>query len=445
MRFLRLLVINFVTSNALVTILTTIQRIPDVMASSSKIQSDHNLEILLVLGENARARNVREVVVLVDDHPSVSSVTLDLQAAILLAALHFDSRLRDMRNMTGFVSVEENFTNRSSLNIRAFVVGAQPTYASLLRWANNNIKGIVALSNADVFLPHLDQVDEDAFKVDPPLALALSITKPPAGCGDDICPTIAMGWSWDVHVILFPLVANLSLLEHVPPFPVYMNAMGAENRVGHMLAAAGFELRNPCGDVVAYHWHCAKKTHAAAVAPMAGSDRAAKARGRGANARARVDAVVTDAAMATALTANLRRWNVKGGALTTRYFWVGRSAGGRGVVASSTAKSRTARRKEAINEAYLVAHGSVPTPSARTKKPSQVALESRVALDRSDMDEVPAMKRPGRTPRIRKKRHAAQVAAAAAAAGAPAAEPSGVEDEEADIGDLPKLLDPYSL
>ena len=48
-----------------------------------------------------------------------------------------------------------------------------------------------------------------------------------------------------------------------------MNAVGAENRAGFMLLAAGYDLRNPCLSIVAEHRHCAAKTHARSIGTTA--------------------------------------------------------------------------------------------------------------------------------------------------------------------------------
>jgi hypothetical protein len=261
--------------------------------------------------------------------------------------------------------------------LSAEAVGAQPTYAEVLRYADAEWPRatLVAVANADVVLRGADRLDARGFAASAdtrshtskspgggrPLALVLSVTAAPLlgeaassgerkSCGVDQCGAVAFGWSWDVHVYETPLspAVNFSLLEAVAPHPVYMNAMGAENRVGWMLHRGGYELRNPCVDVVAEHWHCAAKTHAKPAQRAGGGGGRSGNRSRGQAAKSRVDAAVASAEEAVEIQERLNSAGYRHettNPTTTRFFWVPRAepGGGRGVHSRSSGSGQVER------------------------------------------------------------------------------------------------------
>lgn len=246
-------------ARAAVTVLTSLPYIP----SGARDVSPHMWEALLALGENARTPEVTEVHVLLDN------ATGDATSALR----------KDVARCQANSPQLSRAANGSELaKIRAHVFGHQPTYVELLRYANDNLQGLVALANADVVLRNLDQIDRDAFDDEPPLVFALSVSLPNEqylkSCGDDSAlhakdelvdrcnKYVLRGWSWDTYVFKSPLVPDACYdLFTSEPLPIYMNSMGAENRAGHFFAVSGYHLYNPCQSVVVEHWHCAPKMH----------------------------------------------------------------------------------------------------------------------------------------------------------------------------------------
>lgn len=214
------------------SLLTTLPYVPAQSASP------HIKETLVALGENARSPLVETIVVLLDTFQGDDATRA----------------LRD-RIQTDAEALEK---------IRAVVFGTQPTYAQLFQFANEHLTGIVALMNADIRLKNLDRIDADAFYASPPLALVIAVEppsfRPCRAVPEDRCNVTQWKWagsSWDVEIFKTPLFnPNFDLLDKMPPAPIYMNEQGAENRAGFFLAAAGYELYNPCHNHLAEHWHC---------------------------------------------------------------------------------------------------------------------------------------------------------------------------------------------
>ena len=403
-------------------ILTTLSFVPGEIIVGADLRADHRIESLLALAENCYEPEVSQVVVLLD-RGAPETATANLRGAVTLAALRYVERRAAMRrhlnselNATKsgrskqqwFAANELPLPARSGAipveKLTATVVGAQPTYAEMLRKAGELFPGeLVAVANADIVLRHAERLDAGAFDAmstgskapRPPLVLALSPTVVRgAGCGDDICGKVPQGWSWDAHLFRAPLLASFDYghLESTPPLPVFMNQMGAENRVGFALAAAGYEVLNPCEAIIAEHWHCAPKVRpnarrskrlavvsASRVLSCALRPRLAQAHHRQVGGRAletpidsdpasgrpspaaaggghrrrqqekdqepRVDTAVTDAALLAEMAAVANRWRLKKlPENTTRYFWVPRLPGGgghRGLL-SDTAPKRVA-------------------------------------------------------------------------------------------------------
>lgn len=215
------------------SVLTTLPYVPAQSASP------HIKETLVALGENARSPLVASVVVLLDAFQGEDATRA------LRGRIHADAK--------------------ALAKIRAVVFGTQPTYAQLFQFANEHLHGrIVALMNADIRLKNLDRIDADAFYASPPLALVIAVeppsVRPCRRVPEDRCNVTLWQWagsSWDVEIFKAPLVnPNFDLLDKMPPAPIYMNEQGAENRAGFFLAAAGYELYNPCHNHLAEHWHC---------------------------------------------------------------------------------------------------------------------------------------------------------------------------------------------
>jgi len=357
-----------------VMLLTTMEGVPNMerIHTATTPVVDHALETLLVLAANVANPSIRRVRVLLDASPSNTSrheLNAGLRSAVWAAQEHFKA-----------ISTASRFELDRKLSCEPF--GQQPTYADMLRYANAQWPSgsLVAVANADVLLLGADLIDQKSFAATPissnitssgmhivkPLVLVLSVSLPPSNslvrdgssrtCGTDQCHSVDKGWSWDVHVFATPLAptVNFSLLEAVEPQPVYMNAMGAENRVGWMLHQAGYELRNPCIDIRAEHWHCAAKTHAKPIstehryqsnihgdtsiyAGLRTSDAGRKSsRGRGQAAKGRVDALLVNAREAAEIEERLRLAGYRDTTqktASTRFFWVPRaeSGDGRGV------------------------------------------------------------------------------------------------------------------
>ena len=336
------------------------------ISAAESPSENHALEVLLVLRANCDQSGIAAVHVVLDDGPdSAASSTARLRSAVAHASSRFAAHLVPMRSNH---SAGGNTSDRPLRKIRASVFSRQPTYAELFRFAEElpHVKSsavslrrrspkvhLVALANADIFLRNSELLDTSSFLSDAaaatprrPLALTLTSSALSGGCGPDSCSTAPQGWSWDVTIFAVPFAnpLNYSMLESLQPFPVYMNALGAENRVGLMLSAAKYELRNPCHVIQAVHVHCATKTHARLLdhagvggPPVMSADAKRNARsggGGGRAAAARVDAAVEDELVAERLAAAAR---AAGGLrrlprpISTRLFWVQRCDGGRGV------------------------------------------------------------------------------------------------------------------
>jgi len=371
-----------------VVVLTTIPLVPQVFPADPK--KDHVVESLLALGAMCSEAGIEHVRVLLDEvHTDDASPTAHLRSAVARAAAQYTDRasviIRHLNASDASGAAGSHATNlvQALEKLEAMVFGRQPTYADMFRHAGEAFPGrLVAVANADIVLRGAHRLDAAAFAEGGadgrrPLALALSATVVKgAGCGDDLCGKFPMGWSWDVHVFRAPLARGFdyALLEALPPAPVFMNAMGAEGRVGFALASAGYELLNPCVDVAAEHWHCAPKTHAKPAAAARGNEGttaavpaaaiAASVSGaapsttgdsfpvtaaagrvsglstgvprrarRGLAKAARVDAAVGNSAVLAAMDATVRRFGHKGlPANSTRFFWVPRTPAGRGIL-----------------------------------------------------------------------------------------------------------------
>lgn len=250
-------------TRAKLTFLTTIMDVPGHTSSA------HTFEILLALGENARTPEILQVHVFLDRlfgtaNASDADATTALRDAIRSTQQTHSSKLD--------AAADESQLGK----IVAHVFGRQPAYVELFRYADRVLSGrLVAVGNADVVLRHLGALDADAFEQEPPLALVLAVSMPNSRFLDtckrrsdllthdlmDRCSVWSgRGYSWDVEVFKAPLVnACYELLEFASP--IYMNSIGAENRVGHFLATSGYELFNPCRSLVVEHWHCEAKMH----------------------------------------------------------------------------------------------------------------------------------------------------------------------------------------
>jgi len=149
------------------------------------------------------------------------------------------------------------------------MVTTQPTYGDLLRYARSNITtGTLLLANADIVFDETIAHVGNFSSADE--AYVLSVKAPSYdgsfkeifGSQCKMSATRCWSWamSWDVFVMQTPLRDGLfgTCLE----FP--MNMLSAENLAAGALAyGAGLKLKNPCGIVNAWHWHCfSGKMHA---------------------------------------------------------------------------------------------------------------------------------------------------------------------------------------
>ena len=251
---------------AKVTLFTTM---PFIAKPAVMNMSKHFFETLIALGENARSPEIQRVHVVVDrllEETSEDTLSEFLRKAIT----------QQQERYRTFLGGDFALTSEEDLEkVDVAVYGSQPTYADMFRYANKNLtNSLVALTNADVVLRNLNRIDPDAFLPQPHqrrLALTLAV-HPPNGTYSRMCkPTLRCvrgQGSWDTHLFFSPLPddARWEWLEDVQPNPVYMNMIGAENRVGIFLHASGYDLRNPCHDIIAEHWHCSPKTHHTNVA-----------------------------------------------------------------------------------------------------------------------------------------------------------------------------------
>lgn len=287
-----------------ISLITTIHQI----STDGFKPSVHLSEVLLSLGENCRSDQISNIHVLIDTGVDNEDVTKKLRKAVLQAQL---SSLVAVGTIRGYnVSAHEIKSEISSLNkLVAIVFGKQPTYAEMFKYADSKLShSMVAILNADIVLHGLHRLDYEAF--DSLIAHTIAVSTSKEGCGEDECSK-PQGWSWDVHIFKSPLApsVNYSLLEVTEPTPVYMNAMGAENRVGYMLKMGGYSLSNPCRDIVAEHWHCGAKEHFG---------------------RKRVDSKIEDPLIEKGIFSDVIRWGIKPKA-TTKFFWVPRCDGGVGI------------------------------------------------------------------------------------------------------------------
>lgn len=242
------------------TILTTLPFVPSRVENASS----HVYESLLAIGENARTTHVREIVVVLDAFASKDPKGKDVSAALR-------RNVRETQKKWA-AKIEAPASSAELSKIRAYVFGRQPTYSDLFRFADATMAGrLVALLNADIVLRNVEALDASAFAQKPPLALVLGVVGPndrykSVACERppiDRCDTRLRhsGYSWDVEIFKAPLVHPCFALLDDAEGPIYMNSMGAENRVGHFLATSGYQIFNPCRSIVAEHWHCEPKMH----------------------------------------------------------------------------------------------------------------------------------------------------------------------------------------
>ena len=246
---------------AVVTLLTTI---PQPLEWAEEAHVEHLTEIMLALGENSRTQGIGEIRVLMDRAPLNATQRLRMDVT--------KAQKENAHMLDGVAS----WTELSK--IQASVVGHQPTYAEIFKYASEELPGhLVALINADIVLRNLQLLDASAFKsdrdVNETLLKALVLTvRPPSGNFKRHCPDIfltdrcssAMGnSSYDGFVFKSPLpqTARYDFLEVARPRPVFMNENGAENRAKQFLMASGYELFNPCLANLTEHWHCSHKMH----------------------------------------------------------------------------------------------------------------------------------------------------------------------------------------
>mmetsp|Transcript_19848 Transcript_19848/g.61430 ORF Transcript_19848/g.61430 Transcript_19848/m.61430 type:complete len:379 (+) Transcript_19848:26-1162(+) len=251
-----------------VTILTTLPPLPSWQKNAS---SPHVVEILAALGENARTPRVEEIRVLLDVAPpktkkrALHTNETDERATADLRKEVRDGQRRVRERLDALATDEE------LRKITSHVVGFQPTYSELFRYASYALAGrLVILMNADVVLRNLHLLEGTAF--DEKLAMVLTVRTPKSLNFQKHCERPVqdrcVGWtsagkSYDGFVFKSPLPATVrwDMLEEFAPYPVYMNEAGAENRAKQFLTASGYTLVNPCLHHLAEHWHCRRKMH----------------------------------------------------------------------------------------------------------------------------------------------------------------------------------------
>ena len=235
------------------TVLTTLPFL--VPRDASSVRSLHFSETILAISQNTMSPFVEEVHVVLDSLGRKGVSDLEATRRLRLA-------VRSEEEKTGGVS-----GSAKVMKLTASVYGRQPTYADMFRYANGKFPGkLLALTNADVVLRNVDKLDREAFR--PPettrrLAFALSVHPPANGTCKPTSRCVKNQGSWDVHVFESPLPhsSDWYYLDELQPGPVFMNELGAENRVGIFLHASGYDLKNPCLHIIAEHYHCAPKTH----------------------------------------------------------------------------------------------------------------------------------------------------------------------------------------
>eukprot|EP00931_Biecheleriopsis_adriatica_P029785 TRINITY_DN17626_c0_g1_i2.p1 TRINITY_DN17626_c0_g1~~TRINITY_DN17626_c0_g1_i2.p1 ORF type:complete len:483 (-),score=45.09 TRINITY_DN17626_c0_g1_i2:141-1589(-) len=154
--------------------------------------------------------------------------------------------------------------------IKCSLVNNQPTFMSMIRYANMNLtksEGFI-MSHADVvFDSTLGLIDLKALRRG--YAMVISVTSAllngqyaasmGAECQEKFerCSPAESGYSWDAFVLAAPVIGNLQ-------GDFVMNRMFAENVVAYQLwNSSGLTLINPCLHVRAYHWHCMAKSSSA--------------------------------------------------------------------------------------------------------------------------------------------------------------------------------------
>jgi hypothetical protein len=341
---------NYAHASPEVVLITSLQTIPEptvFAAAKGNVMTNRVFENLMSIGENCFS--AKKVVVLVDRFLPVALATPRLLDAINRAHELFPERAELMKSSRSSSNQSSSISNAEIFSscITARVVGHQPTYAEILEFASSRpFHGeLVAVANADIVLRNTDRLNRAAFASekpsgvlsDKPLALALSVSvhpgltcakkTSPKSAEPNMCASYAQGFSWDAHIFMSPLTVDFNLLEYLLPIPVFPNALGAENRVGFMLTAAGYEVRNPCLDIVAEHWHCSSKSHGRsgrvdASVSVIGVDPPSSIP----NSTAWVDAGLWQTVSSKVSTAILSRPK------STNWVWITRCEGGRGVL-----------------------------------------------------------------------------------------------------------------
>jgi len=140
------------------------------------------------------------------------------------------------------------------------VVNRIPTYHDFFQYANNNMRDkLVLLSNADVVFDftlanvgHLSAgVDAHVISVQPPPYSGEYASMFNINC-ESTKRCIKHTTSWDAYLFVAPLPSKLD--DFNMRFP--MNMQHAENYAASALGYSGLNLKNACGHIGAYHWHC---------------------------------------------------------------------------------------------------------------------------------------------------------------------------------------------
>jgi hypothetical protein len=239
---------------------------------ASQQPPDHYPELMGALRTNLANPALRQVVVLYEPLEAMGCVQLR-------ETLGFGDD-------SGGASGPTAAANSESTHFTCVTWGAgQPTYKDMFEYASLQPDGYfhgatVVVANTDIVfdasLAQIPTVQDEVF--------ILSVNTPPdsavyeAAVGRSLCKTTTTpdarcpwpGWknantqSWDAFVLRPPLPTGFAATAKKKgvDLGVFMNAIGAENRVKCGLEAAGIEVLNACMYVRMQHWHrCTKQMH----------------------------------------------------------------------------------------------------------------------------------------------------------------------------------------
>jgi len=127
------------------------------------------------------------------------------------------------------------------------------SYSTAINYANNNLTDyIVILANSDIYFDHTLRALYTGNLEDKVLALSRYDILVDGGIGFNL---FSAPMSQDAWIFISPLSRGVSLEN----LNIVMGLPGCDNRVSYEIRKGGYNIMNPCGTVIARHFHRTKK------------------------------------------------------------------------------------------------------------------------------------------------------------------------------------------